>query len=151
VPDNSSNGGYTGSARLAGAELAEALSVSAILFQAQTLLDSLEAFTESDYPKQTLTIAHILKLLARRAFAELLQLDETMPLSVSDQARTRDLGSIVHVLHSYLRYLQASDPLRTPPGVQHAISLLISTHGAVALGCNPDDIDVLVRPQWTTT
>ena len=59
------------------------------------------------------------------------------------------MGSIVHALNSYLRYLQASDPLQTPPGIQNAITLLIDGHGRVALGCNQDEICVLVRPQWT--
>lgn len=133
----------------AGDELAVNLPVSAILFQARTLLDAIEVFTESDYPRQTLTIAHIIKLLAHRAHAELFRLDSAEKVTVGNQARTRDLGSIVHVLHSYLRYLQASDPLRTPPGIQQAISLLISAHGPTALRCNTDDISVLVRPQWT--
>jgi dCTP deaminase len=135
-------------APFSGSELAENLSVSALLFQARTLLDNLEAFTESDYPQQTVTIARILRLLAQRAFSELLHLNRSGASSTPDQARARDLGSIVHVLHSYLRYLHASDPLRTPPGIQRAISLLMSTHGRIALGCNREDIDVLVRPQW---
>lgn len=123
--------------------------MSALLFQAQALLDSLEVFTESDYPQQTVTIARILKLLARRTFSQLFQMDKKGHASAADQARARDLGSIIHVLYSYIRYLQASDPLRTPPGVQRAISLLINAHGQAALGCTRHDINVLVRPQWT--
>jgi len=136
---------------VAGARLAEDLSVSALLFQAQTLLDRLETFTDNEYPSQAVTVAQLLRLLANRAHSELLRLDESpqQPLTRSDYARARDLGSIVHVLHAYIRYLQASDPLRSPPGVQHAISLLISTHGQAALGCDSGDINVLVRPQWT--
>lgn len=151
MPDNGATHGSTPpvAKRLGGGELAETLSVSAVLFQAQSLLDRLDTFTENDYPQQTLTIAHMLRLLARRAFAQLSLLNETAQLSMSDQARARDLASIVHALHSYLRYLQASDPLRTPPGIQNAISLLISTHGQSALQCDPNDIDLLVRPQWT--
>lgn len=137
------------SAHFGGRELAENLPVSAILFQAKTLLDSLEVFTESDYPLQTVAIAKILKLLAGRAYEQLFELDASNTLKAGDQARARDLGSIVHVLHAYLRYLQASDPLRTPPGVQQAISLLISAHGQAVLGCGANEINVLVRPQWT--
>ena len=72
-----------------------------------------------------------------------------MRLSKSDEPRVRALCRIVHALNAYIRYLQASDPLRTPPGVQQAISLLISTHGTDALKCAPENINVLVRPQWT--
>lgn len=135
--------------RVVGRELARSLSVSAVLFQAQSLLQGLEVFTESDYPPQTLTIAHLLKILARRAFTELFHINPAVSMSPAAEARVRDLGSIVHALHSYLRYLQASDPLRTPPGIQQAISLLIASHVGVALNCNSDQINVLVRPQWT--
>ena len=66
MPDKSGTGqpGSDEATRLAGGELSERLSVSAVLFQAQTLLDALETFSHSDYPKQALIIAHILKLLA---------------------------------------------------------------------------------------
>lgn len=136
---------------LAGDTLAADLSVSALLFQAQTLIDRLDAFIENEYPEQTITIANLLWLLAERTQRELIKLDKInrQHLTPAESARARDLGSIVHVLHSYIRYLQASDPLRSPPGIQQAISLLVSTHGEAALGCKSADISVLVRPQWT--
>jgi dCTP deaminase len=136
---------------ISGATIAADLPVSALLFQAQALIERLDAFTDSDYPQQTMTIVALLRLLAKRALHELIRLDEKTKrrLTPAESAQARDLGSIVHVLHSYLRYLQASDPLRSPPGVQQAISLLVAAHGKAALKCESSHINVLVRPQWT--
>ena len=136
---------------LTGATLAADLSVSALLFQAQVLLDRLDEFTSSEYPAQTVAIADLLRLLAERAQTQLARLDEstTRGLTIDESLRACSLGSFVHALHSYLRYLQASDPLRSPPGVQQAISLLVSAHSKEVLNCGSSDINVLVRPQWT--
>src|SRR5882724_1983406 len=86
--------------RPSGATIAADLPVSALLFQAQTLIDRLDAFTDSEYPPQTIRIADLLWLLAERARRELIQLDDSSKrrLTSAESARARDLGSIVHVL-----------------------------------------------------
>jgi dCTP deaminase len=129
---------------------ASILSVGGLLYQAECLVERLASFTSDDYPAQTLSIAKIFQLLAERSRSELSKLDAatTSGLTLGEQNRARDLGNIVQVLHSYLRYLQASAPLHTPPGIQQAITALIETHAKEVLDCKPEDINVLVRPQW---
>jgi dCTP deaminase len=129
---------------------ASTLSVGGLLYQAECLVERLASFTSDDYPRQTLSIAKILRLLAERSRSELSKLDARAAegLPRGEQNRARDLGNIVQVLHSYLRYLQASASLQTPPGVQQSITALIETHAKEILHCEPDEINVLVRPQW---
>jgi len=124
------------------------ISVGALLYQAESLAQKLSTFTTDSYPPQTVSIARLLKLLADRAYEQLAALESVSVLPVGEQARAMDLGNIVQCLHSYLRYLHASAPLETPPGVQQSITALISTHATAVLGCLASEINVLVRPQW---
>jgi dCTP deaminase len=131
-------------------EPASTLAVGGLLYQAECLVERIASFTNDDYPLQTLSIAKILHVLADRCRSQLAKLDakagEGLPRG--EQNRARDLGKIVQVLHSYLRYLQASSPLHTPPGIQQAITALIEAHAQEVLECKREDINVLVRPQW---
>ncbi|MBX7134336.1 MAG: dCTP deaminase [Fimbriimonadaceae bacterium] len=126
------------------------LSVGGLLYQAECLVERLAAFTDDEYPAQTLAIARILRLLAERCRSELSKLETAAAngLPAGEENRARDLGNIVQALHSYLRYLQASAPLQTPPGIQQAITALIEKHAIEVLECDRQDINVLVRPQW---
>jgi hypothetical protein len=119
---------------------ASTLSVGGLLYQAECLVERLSSFTSDDYPPQTLAIAQIFRLLAERSRSQLSKLDTPVAagLSLGEEGRARDIGNIVQTLHSYLRYLQASAPLQTPPGIQQAITTLIETHVLIPAMMNGD-------------
>src|SRR5271157_242377 len=57
-----------------------------------------------------------------------------------------ELGRLLHDIFSFLRFLQASNPRRTPPAIQAALTDLTKLFHSADL---PGDSRVtLVRPQW---
>src|SRR2546426_9289241 len=61
-----------------------------------------------------------------------------------DFSRTSRLAEVLQELRSYVRYLRASSPVQTPPGIQVALSELTKLHFPSENG-SPI---CLVRPQW---
>src|ERR1019366_9215220 len=59
-------------------------------------------------------------------------------------ARVRALGAVLHEIYSYIRYLWASSPQQSPPGIQVAVSQLTEMYFPKA---NGEPVS-LVRPQW---
>jgi len=124
-------------------------SVGAMLYQCQVLRDTLRGLTSPKYPAEAVRIATVLDLLAERAEQRLVALMERSSAQrQADPYRSRQLARIVHELYAYVRYLQAADPISSPPGVQTAFSMLVDAHVPPAVGCEKEDIVALVRPQW---
>jgi dCTP deaminase len=119
--------------------------ISALAYQAEVFLHELDSITEVDYPTEACTIRDILGCVARYLSEELNTLAASQsPVDQPVMDRARYLGSLVQDLYAYLRYLRASDPGQTPPGLQQALSQLTDQYFPKQFG-NPI---VLVRPQW---
>ena len=126
-------------------------SVGALSFQAATVVAHLERFTSQRFPNETIRLAGVLRTIADRV----LDCIDTDPFPSAEEmtifqiARFQSLARIVQKLNSYIRFLQSSDPFTSPPGIQRAISSLIAKVTPHVLNTTPDEVVVLVRPQWT--
>lgn len=123
-------------------------SVSAVAYQAQALIDDLYRITREEYPKEACTIRNVLLSYADFILRELeLTYDHNAPYGTVDpdvSDRVRALAQAVHKLQQCVRYLHASSPLHTPPGIQVILSQLTRRYFPSENGppvC-------LVRPQW---
>lgn len=102
------------------------------------------SFAKEEYPAQALQIRDVLLCLVRRIGDELERILAGAPQEL-DFDRARTLASYVYDLHSYVRYLRASSPRHTPPGIQFALAEL-TKHFFPARNGTPL---CLVRPQWS--
>lgn len=134
-------------------------SLHAVLFQSLSLLDRLRALSESEYPPEALGIRDIFVLIVEQVRRRLWAIHKQRPrnaasqidqsLGEADAENVIQLGQSVQTIHACLRYLESSGPPSTPPEIQTAITALVRQHVPQALSCNPVDVVVLVRPQWT--
>jgi len=120
------------------------------LYQCQSLRRHLGTIVHPRYPAEAARIAQVFDLIAERAEQQLLLVirSASRPLENAKVEKVRQISRIIQQLYSYVRYLQASDPISSPPGVQHAISDIVDRHVPPALGCERDEVVALVRPQW---
>jgi hypothetical protein len=122
-------------------------SIGAIAYQALTLKDVLLRFTKEEYPVQACQVRDVLLCLVDRICEQLhslLEIEANSPDKV-DSDRALKLASHVYEIYSYVRYLRASSPQQTPPGIQLALAELTDIFFPKANGkpvC-------LVRPQWS--
>jgi deoxycytidine triphosphate deaminase len=123
-------------------------SLGAVTYQAQSLLRQLSRINDQEYLPEACTIRDLFACITehiRDALWAMRSPDHMFgTLGESDLARVRTLGRALHELHSYLRYLWASAPQQSPPGIQAALKLLTELHFPIHLG-KPA---CLVRPQW---
>src|ERR1035438_5570129 len=129
------------------ASLVESPSLGAVTYQAASLLRQLGRINDQEYLPEACTIKEVFECIVEHVLDELWAMHDPNtlfePLNDGDFSRTRALARILHQLHSFLRYLWASSPRQSPPGIQAALNLLTGLHfpGPVAPIC-------LVRPQW---
>jgi dCTP deaminase len=133
-------------------------SLQAALFQGQSLLARLESFSEGEFPSEAIRIRDLFILLIQQAQRRLWAIHQAQPRDPSTQGylpltdahveHIVQIGGLIQGVHACLRYLEASKPPVTPPEIQTAISALIRRQVPRVLGCRPQEVVVLVRPQW---
>jgi hypothetical protein len=130
------------------ASLVASPSLGAITYQANWLLRQLSRVNEQEYLPEACKLKEIFECIAEHVLNELwaMQSPDQLfeALNDGDFSRTRALGRVLHQLHSFLRYLWASSPRQSPPGIQSAVNLLAGLHFPSANGAPV----CLVRPQW---
>ena len=128
------------------ASLVASPSLGAVTFQAASLLRQLARINDQEYLPEACRIKHVFECIAEHVLSELWAMHNPAKLFEAlgdgDFSRTRALAGILHELHSSLRYLWASSPRQSPPGVQGALNLLTKLHFPSAHAI------CLVRPQW---
>lgn len=122
-------------------------SFSVILHKAKWLVALLDNFTDSRFSKEAVKIREVYRILLLQVIEEMETLRDKRRTPQWD-SRLREIAKAVQELFATLRYLHASDPKSSPPGVQVAVSRLVERYLAPALKCLPTDIVLLVRPQW---
>lgn len=126
-------------------------SIGSVLYQTETLCTTLRAFTDSRFPPEARKISNIFGVLANRVRDQILNI-EVAGSPVLDSGTVQkllDLGKVTRDIYYCIRFLQASDPINVPPGIQAAISNLVNKYIPDILRCKPLDVVVVVRPQWT--
>jgi len=126
-------------------QLVQQPSLSALAYQARILIYELDSITDVDYPSEACTIQKIVGCIARYLSEQLDSLvtaGSSLPPHEID--RGRHLGNLVQDLYAFLRYLRASAPGQTPPGLQQALTELTNRYFPKANG----EPIVLIRPQW---
>ena len=124
-------------------------SLGAVTYQAASLLRQLARINDQEYLPDACRIKEVFECIAEHVLDQLWAMHNPArlfdALDDGDFSRTRALARILHELHSFLRYLWASSPRQSPPGIQSALNLLTELHF-------PSQNDVapicLVRPQW---
>lgn len=123
-------------------------SISAMTYQVSGMISELERINDTEYPPQALQIRDVLQSIAEYVQSELWTIlkQHKGKSSAADSVllRARELSRVIHQLYPYLRYLRASLPLQSPPGLQLALVQLTDAHFPKKNGkpvC-------LVRPQW---
>ena len=117
-----------------------------VFYQSEYLLATLREFDETNYPPEACKIRDVFELIVEKARDRLWELTQKAVPDDVDEAWARELGRLLHDIFSFLRFLQASDPRRTPPAIQAALTDLTKLFFSAAL---PGDSRVtLVRPQW---
>ena len=123
-------------------------SVGAVTYQACALLRGLERINHEEYLPQACRIRDVFFCIVDYVLEETWDLQKACEASSSPPetmlARVRALGTVLHEIHSYVRYLWASSPQHSPPGIQVALTQLTEMYFPKA---NGDPIS-LVRPQW---
>src|SRR5882672_6702391 len=103
-------------------------SLGAVTYQAASLLRQLARINDQEYLPEACRIKDVFECIAEHVFNELWEMHNPNrlfeALNDSDFSRTRALARILHELHSFLRYLWASSPRQSPPGIQGALNLL---------------------------
>jgi dCTP deaminase len=128
--------------------LVASTSLGSVTYQAKTLLRQLGRINDQEYLPEACKIKDVFECIAEHVLAELwaMQNRDRLFEALDDDgfSRTRALARILHQLHSFLRYLWASSPRQSPPGVQYALKLLTDLHFPKKNGAPI----CLVRPQW---
>ena len=123
-------------------------SLGAITYQAAYLLKQLARINDQEYLPEACRIKHVFECIAEHIFDELSAMHNKTKLFEAEGdrefLRTQALARILHQLHSFLRYLWASSPRQSPPGVQSALNLLTDIHFPKENGVPI----CIVRPQW---
>jgi dCTP deaminase len=122
-------------------------SLGAATYQARVLVEELKSIRDGEYPVEACDIRDLFLCLAEYIVEQLWGLyspeDPLTAPADPDFSRTKALAELTQELHSYVRYLRASSPGQTPPGLQLAVTQLTRLHfrSAGKRVC-------LVRPQW---
>jgi hypothetical protein len=123
-------------------------SLGTITYQAISLLRQLDRINSLEYLPEACNIKEMFECLAEHVLSELwaMRSPDQMFDAVGDAdfSRTRALGRVLHQLHAFVRYLWASSPRQSPPGIQGAVNLLAELHFPTTNGTPV----CLVRPQW---
>jgi len=124
-------------------------SLGAVTYQAQFLVHQLQCMNDEEYPtREAQRIRDVFLCLAEYLADQLAQLQSKHDLLPEGDdlllLRVMHLAEMVEELYSYLRYIRASTPVQTLPGLQVALTQLTQLHFPGAA----DDYLCLVRPQW---
>ncbi len=123
-------------------------SLGAATYQARVLVEELKSIRDGEYPAEACNIRDLFLCLAEYIVEQLWELySPEDPLSApADPSfwRIKALAELTQELHSYVRYLRASSPGQTPPGLQLALTELTGLHFPSGNG-KPVCV---VRPQW---
>ena len=129
-------------------KMVSAPSTGAITYQARALIQALERINEKEYLPQACQIRDIFLCTIDYVLEELWNLQKAADLAPSipsrELARARALGRVLHEIYSYVRYLWASSPRQSPPGIQVALEQLTRMYFPEENG-TPLSV---VRPQW---
>jgi dCTP deaminase len=123
-------------------------SLGATTYQACALVKELERINEQEYLLEACKIRDVFLCIVDYVVTELWDLQKTAeglpdpPVSI--MARVWALGKVLHEIHAYIRYLLASSPRQSPPGIQVALNELTKKHLPKGNG----EPVCLVRPQW---
>jgi hypothetical protein len=123
-------------------------SISALAYQSRVLVDKLNGITREEYPKETCEVRNVFLSVAELLADELdtlRRVELENGLNDEDTDRATALGIIVHDLFSFLRYLRASAPELTPPGIQTAVTYFTRRYFPHENGAPV----CVVRPQWS--
>ena len=124
-------------------------SISAMTYQVAAMIDELARINDTEYPSQALRMRDVFQSIAeyiqQELWAILRRAERLTSVSEPMLLRARELARVVHQLYPYLRYLRASLPLQSPPGLQLALAQLTDAHFPVRSNGPPV---CLVRPQW---
>jgi dCTP deaminase len=124
-------------------------SIGAVAYQASALIHELKRINKEEYLDEACQIRDVFLCIAEYIQEQLWDLKATAsgpPGSVPESvfARSRALGHILHEIYSYIRYLWASSPRQSPPGIQVALAQLTQAYFPKPNGAAL----CLVRPQW---
>lgn len=123
-------------------------SVGAVTYQACALIRELEGIHEIEYLPQACRIRDVYLCITEYILTELWDLQNLAESSPNPPesvlARVRGLGAVLHEVHAYIRYLRASSPRQSPPGVQVALAQLTKLY----FPSTQAEPVCLVRPQW---
>lgn len=123
-------------------------SVSAVTYQALALIRELEGINHEEYLLQACRIRDVFLCIVDYVLEELWDLQTVIELSAGPTgtalARVRALATLLHDIYAYTRYLRASAPRQSPPGIQVALAQLTDTYFPKI---NGEPVS-LVRPQW---
>jgi dCTP deaminase len=111
-------------------------------YQADTLIRELQKLHPKEYLAQACKIRDVFLVIAEYVRDELQSLDAS---DDPDFARARALGRVLHEVFAYTRYLWASSPAQSPPGIQVALAQLTDLYFPKEENGEPV---CLVRPQW---
>jgi hypothetical protein len=100
--------------------LVNSASVGAVAFQTAALIRELDRINDQEFPKEACEIRDVLACWPHFVFAQLGDIHAKHPDGATGTVavRVRSLGSVVHAIYSYIRYLSATTPRQAPPAVQ---------------------------------
>jgi dCTP deaminase len=123
-------------------------SLGAVTYQAVSLLGQLDRINDQEYLPQACKLKEAFESIVEHVLDQLWGMHDPdrlfAALDDSEFARTRALARVLHELYSFLRYLWASSPRQSPPGIQGALNLLTELYFPSGNGAPI----CLVRPQW---
>lgn len=127
----------------------ETPSLGAISYQAAYLIDCLEDINEVEYPENTIRLRNVFLAIACHVRDELAAMhDTTNPLKPKGgpnvETRMLGLAAIIRQIFALVRYLHASSPKTTPPGLQNALKELTKS----LFPSKNDRPLCIIRPQW---
>ena len=135
------------------------LSLHAVLFQSLALLERLRGYSDAEYSPEAIRIRDLFVLLIEQVRRRLWNIHQQRPrdasslidrpLGEAETGQVMQLGKFIQGIHACLRYLESGKAPATPPEIQTAITTLVRQHVPPSLRCQPDEVVVLVRPQWT--
>jgi hypothetical protein len=123
-------------------------SLGGIVYQASNLIDKLKEIHDKEYPDQACRVRDLIWSIANYIQDQLKRIQSdgarSEPAILTD-SRARKLARVLHRLHSYLRYLRASSPQESPPGIRIGLEELTKMHFPPS---GQSAAVHLVRPQW---
>ena len=123
-------------------------SLGAVTYQAVSLLGQLGRINDQEYLPQACKLKEAFESIVEHVLHQLWRMHDPdrlfEALDDSEFSRARALARILHELYSFLRYLWASSPRQSPPGIQGALNLLTELYFPSENGAPI----CLVRPQW---